>query len=333
MKTGIIQLNSIENHNKWVWVKYVRKGLSFGWKSSLNKNYDHGHWNNLILPHSDYFVFDHNVMPFIERHPHIKVIWNEVQKQIGQKCLIRAYINAYTFGTDAYFHKDDDKMHEGKTIVSKTIIVYLNDEWNPDWGGETTILGDDQEIEYSVFPKKNRVLFFDAQLLHSARPLSRSCPVLRAVLVFKATDEVKNNEALSFIFEKTKDVKHLNKTFFEHLFNTTLILEREKQRKSLCAAGLYHSVYGTEFFTFDNSVDFTRDKVKDLIGEEAENIVFEFCSLKKDRISIILENKKNYDKQMHKDLLYLEYANLLEQNTNDQYVKQIWLLKQEINKK
>lgn len=333
MKTGIFQLNSIENHSKWILFKYVKKGLTFGWKSNNFKTHDLGHWNNLILPHSSYFVFDHGKMPFIEKHPNVKAIWNEIQKQIGKKCLIRAYINAYTFGTDAYFHKDDDKLHDGKTVVSKTAIVYLNNEWNPDWGGETTILGDDKEIEYSVFPKKNRVLFFDSQLVHSARPLSRSCPILRAVLVFKMADKIEENEALSFIFEKTKDVTHSDKTFFEHLFNTSLILEGEKQRRSLCSAGLYHSVYGTEFFNFDNSVNFTRKKVRDLIGEEAENIVFEFCSIKKDRLKTILENKKDFDSQMHKDLLYLEYANLLEQNTNGQFDTDIWLLKQEINKK
>ena len=233
MSIGTIELNSIENYNKLVWSKYVKKGLSFGWKSNAYKNYDHGHWNNLLLPHSSHFVFDHGVMPFIEKHPSVKAIWNEIQKQIGQKCLIRAYVNAYTFGTDAYYHKDDEKMHDGKTIVSKTAIVYLNDEWNADWGGETSILGNDGEIEYSILPKKNRLLLFDAQMLHSARPLSRSCPILRAVLVFKMAEKIDENEALSFIIENTKDVKHSNKTFFEHLFNTSLILEGEKQRSCL----------------------------------------------------------------------------------------------------
>jgi len=306
--------------------------LSFGWKSHREKEYDYGHWNNLILPHSVHFAFDHGVLPFIEKHSSVKVIWNELQKHIGSKCLIRAYVNAYTFGTDAYFHTDDSKMSDGKTVVTKTAIVYLNDVWKPDWGGETTILGNDGEIEYSVFPKKNRVLLFNANLFHSARPLSRSCPILRAVLVFKIADKIDHTEAFSFILEKTKNVKHSNKTFFEHLLNTTLILEERQQRKALCMAGLYHSAYGTEFFNFDSSVDFTRDKVKDLIGEEAENIVFEFCSIKKDRLSTILENKKNHNKQMHKDLLHLEYANLLEQNGYGQYNKNLWLLQQEIDK-
>jgi len=331
-KIQSVQLNSIEIYNKWIWATYVRRGLSFGWKSNQKKDYDYGHWNNLILPHSDHFVFDHGVLPFIERHPNVKSIWNELQKYIGPKCLIRAYVNAYTFGTDAYFHRDDPRMSDGKRVVTKTAIVYLNDVWKSDWGGETTILDNNGEIEYSVFPKKNRVLFFNANLSHSARPLSRNCPILRAVLVFKIADKIDHNEAFSFILEKTKNVKHSNKTFFEHLLNTTLLLEDQKQRKALCMAGLYHSAYGTEFFNFDSSVDFTRDKVKGLIGKEAENIVFEFCSIKKDRLSTILENKKNHNKQMHTDLLHLEYANLWEQNGNGQYNKDLWLLRQEIDK-
>ena len=331
-KIQSVQLNSIEIYNKLIWATYVKRGLSFGWKSNQGKDYDYGHWNNLILPHSDHFIFDHGVLPFIERHPNVKEIWNELQKYIGPKCLIRAYVNAYTFGTDAYFHRDDPRMSDGKRVVTKTAIVYLNDVWKSDWGGETTILDNSGEIEYSVFPKKNRVLFFNANLSHSARPLSRNCPILRAVLVFKIADKIDHNEAFSFILEKTKNVKHSNKTFFEHLLNTTFILEKLNQRKALCVAGLYHSVYGTEFFNFDNSVYFTRDKVKSLIGEEAENIVFEFCSIKKDRLSTILENRKNYNEDMHRNLLHLEYANLLGQNDNGQYNKDLWLLQQEIDK-
>jgi len=331
-KIQSVQLNSIEIYNKLIWATYVKRGLSFGWKSNQGKDYDYGHWNNLILPHSDHFIFDHGVLPFIERHPNVKEIWNELQKYIGPKCLIRAYVNAYTFGTDAYFHRDDSRMSDGKRVVTKTAIVYLNDVWKSDWGGETTILDNSGEIEYSVFPKKNRVLFFNANLSHSARPLSRNCPILRAVLVFKIADKIDHNEAFSFILEKTKNVKHSNKTFFEHLLNTTFMLEKLNRRKALCMAGLYHSVYGTEFFNFDNSVYFTRDKVKSLIGEEAENIVFEFCSIKKDRLSTILENRKNYNEDMHRNLLHLEYANLLGQNDNGQYNKDLWLLQQEIDK-
>jgi hypothetical protein len=54
-----------------------------------------------------------------------------------------------------------------------------------DWGGETIIIGEDGEIEKSIIPKFGRMLIFDSQLEHAARPLSRMCKDLRMVLVFK----------------------------------------------------------------------------------------------------------------------------------------------------
>ena len=333
MKSNLLDLKSVEPSIRNVWLKYVNKGLTYGWKSNIKKHFDFGHWNNMLLPDSKYFVFDHGSLPYIEKYPDVKKIWNEIQKYVGKKYLMRAYVNAYTYGTDAYYHVDDEnkKREDGSHILSQTVIVYLNDNWDPDWGGETTILGDDKEIEFSVLPKKNRALIFDASLLHSARPLARCCPVLRAVLVLKMVDGKDIDERISFIHKNTKDIPHSGKTFFEHLFNTSIILEKEKQRKELCFAALYHSVYGSEFFNFDNK-NFTRDKVKELIGEEAEKIVFEFCDLKKDRFETIVENRKNYESDFRKDLMYLEFANLLEQNNKGQYNNKLAVLKKEIDK-
>ena len=114
-----------------------------------------------------------------------------ILRKIGKRCLLKAYVNGYTYGTDAYLHRDDSWITKqyGKNSVSETIIVYLNENWNPDWAGETVIVSEEGEIELSILPKKNKVLVFDSNKLHAARPVSRSCPELRMVLVLKTVDE------------------------------------------------------------------------------------------------------------------------------------------------
>ena len=62
-----------------------------------------------------------------------------------------------------------------------------------------------------------------------------------------------------------------------HLLGTSALLERWGARRAVVDAGLFHSVYGTEYFRTE-SVDATRrDAVREVIGEEAEAIVWLWC--------------------------------------------------------
>lgn len=304
--------------------KYISSGLVYGWKS-IHEEYDAGHWNKVLLNNSKYFPYDHGEMPYIKYYPEIELLWNIIKLNIGDKKLLRLYINGYTFGTDAYSHQDekwlDDKYGSGST--DQTVLLYLNKTWNKDWAGETVIFDKDDEIEFSVLPKYLRVLAFDALKFHSARPVSRICNELRKVLVFKTLSEKSNNKTIKFLLDITKNYSHSEKSFFEHLYNVMKILEHNKESIELASAGLFHSIYGTEHYNFNSEI--SREQIKNLIGEYAENLVYEFCNLK-NRTETLIKNTKNFDIKFRNDLLKIELANLQEQNKNNIYDNTISLI-------
>ncbi len=93
--------------------------------------------------------------------------------------ILRFYLNAHTFGTDGWPHTDTDRQGE------RTAILYLNDKWQPAWGGETAIFDARGDVSDAVLPRRNRLLVFPSDQLHAPRPLTRAFSGLRVVLVVK----------------------------------------------------------------------------------------------------------------------------------------------------
>jgi Rps23 Pro-64 3,4-dihydroxylase Tpa1-like proline 4-hydroxylase len=56
--------------------------------------------------------------------------------------------------------------------------------WDRDWGGDFTVWNDADEIVRSVAIKPNRLVIFDGNPLHAARPLSRFAQDRRVVVAF-----------------------------------------------------------------------------------------------------------------------------------------------------
>ena len=127
-----------------------------------------------------------------------------------------------------------------------------------------------------------------------------------------------NSEKLNFILESTKTHKHNGKSFFDHLLQTSGIVEKLCQKigieeyQYLVDAALFHSIYGTDYYEFNEQI--TREKVISLIGEQAEQLVHFFCSLPERNIQIL---QHKFDKRLQRDLYILEYANLLELSITD----------------
>jgi hypothetical protein len=97
--------------------------------------------------------------------------------------LVRAYASANTYGFSGEYHTDDGAKEYNEII---TIMFYLNDEWNLDFGGETFFLNNNRtDIEYAIIPKPARAILFDGFIYHGPRPLSKFCNELRMVLTFK----------------------------------------------------------------------------------------------------------------------------------------------------
>ena len=127
-----------------------------------------------------------------------------------------------------------------------------------------------------------------------------------------------NSKKLNFILESTKAHKHNGKTFFDHLLQTSGIVEKLCQKigieeyQYLVDAALFHSIYGTDYYEFNEQI--TREKVISLIGEQAEQLVHFFCSLPERNIQIL---QHKFDNSLQRDLYIIEYANLLELSITD----------------
>ena len=127
-----------------------------------------------------------------------------------------------------------------------------------------------------------------------------------------------NSEKLNFILESTKSYKHNGKQFFDHLLQTSGIVEKLCQQIGiqdsgyLVDAALFHSIYGTDYYEFNEQI--TREKVVSLIGENAEKLVHFFCSLPERNIQIL---QHKFQSSLQRDLYILEYANLLEISVTD----------------
>ena len=127
-----------------------------------------------------------------------------------------------------------------------------------------------------------------------------------------------SEEKLNFILEATKSHKHTGRTFFDHLLQTSGIVEKLCQQigiddsEYLVDAALFHSIYGTDYYEFNEQI--TREKVISLIGENAEKLVHFFCSLPERNIQIL---QHKFQSSLQRDLYILEYANLLEISVTD----------------
>jgi hypothetical protein len=184
--------------------------------------------------------------------------------------------------------------------------------WDTGWAGETVILdGVQGDIIKAVLPKHGRVLIFDSKLWHGARPVTRACPVLREVLVFKTASTIINDGLIEFLYMNTFDKSFGNENLFKHLYDTAMVLESRNGTRDICAAGMYHKVYDPAIV--GDSSPFTRDAVKQAIGEAAETLVYQYSQ--HDLESLL--GDKQVDSKLHIDLLYIHFARLLTEGTHN----------------
>ena len=328
MAFGLFDVSSFENELEIIKKKYGgAAGMRYGWKANSGADYDQGHWNRRILNDFKGWEYDHGAMPMINHHPEVRFLWENIQQVLGPRTLVRAYCNGYTYGTDGYIHTDDSETIRkyGEGAISETVIVYLNNEWKMDWGGETIVLGEGEaagDIEVSIIPKYGRTFVFDSHRQHAARPLSRACSELRQIIVFKTASDQINNSKIHFLLDKTSDADHSGgkadgSTLFEHLWHSAQVAKiicgnNIEEWEAVTDATLFHSIYGTDYYK-GNTHKVSKSNVRELIGPEAEELVQEFCSTK-NRTPAIIKNEKGWEDRMHRNLLIMECANLIDQS-------------------
>ncbi|MDP6537910.1 MAG: hypothetical protein QF903_15270 [Planctomycetota bacterium] len=68
-----------------------------------------------------------------------------------------------------------------------------------------------------------------------------------------------------------------NEDLLPHLIGTKELLAEWGARPQLCDAGLCHSLYGTEYFSHPTLGESERDRLRGVIGAEAEALVWLWC--------------------------------------------------------
>ena len=105
----------------------------------------------------------------------------------------------------------------------------------------------------------------------------------------------------------TEETKHSGGTLLDHLVGVSNILEEMGAPQHVQDAGLFHSIYGeASSRNMPKNLYLTRDELIDIIGQQAEQVVYEFCSISDPRSQNILLYP---DGQLKKDLILLDRAN------------------------
>ncbi len=284
---------------------------SYGWYS--NKSMPFGHWNVDITK-----TGINNTVDVSTKLPEqFKKVWDALNAAFfnSQAILIRSYSNRHTFGTEGYIHTDTQRQED------HTCVVYMNKDWEADWGGETSFYNDDKtEITKSVVPKYGRVAVFPGTIHHKASAISRICPAVRTTLMFKAAIDPKSiypAEILlnDFLIEIGADKKpHKHGSLKDHLMRTFHLLKTVGAGDVLALAGGLHSVYGTN--AYKNAV-LKKDSqlVSDRFGSEVDRLVRLFGTMDRPRV---LESPDGTLTDLDLFLLRcIECANLYDQNELD----------------
>ena len=95
--------------------------------------------------------------------------------------LYSSYSNVLRHGNTPGIHVDAPH----HVPENKTVILYLNYEWHPNWGGETIFYDHNLDAQRIVTPKPGRVLMFDGRLPHTGRPPTPRYMMNRYIMTFK----------------------------------------------------------------------------------------------------------------------------------------------------
>ena len=106
----------------------------------------------------------------------------EIDKWIGTRLPKYAVLNCDT-------HVDVHTPHSHP--MCDVILYYMNMDWKSEWYGETLFYSEDlKEIKYAGAYTPGRVICFDGEIPHSARPASRLAPKFRYTLAIFFEKEI-----------------------------------------------------------------------------------------------------------------------------------------------
>lgn len=287
---------------------------TYGWPSNTGVPY--GHWNVDITRTSK-----SNPTDVSDRLPDAFAdVWEVINNEFfgGVAKLTRCYSNRHTFGTEGYIHTDTNRAQD------QTCVVYLDEEWSADWGGETNFYNTNMtEIIKSVLPAFGRTAVFPGNIPHCARGVTRICPKVRTTLMFKATIDPKAMYPAEQMLESFLDSigatqkKHKKGTLADHLMRTFHMLKGVGAGDIVALAGGLHSVYGTNAFK-SPCLKKEDKRIHELFGAEVDRLVRLFSTLNRPN------SLESPDGSLSETDLFLlrciECANLYDQDELDQEV-------------
>jgi SM-20-related protein len=248
---------------------------SYGWRSNTDIKY--GHWNYDIT-NTD----KNNPTDASDRLPDMfKEVWNSLNEKVflDKAIVTRCYANRHTFGTEGYIHTDT------KRLEDFTVVIYMDEHWEADYGGETVFYDKDKTIIVNaVLPKYGRVVIFPGNMPHRASPLSRTYDGVRTTLMFKVSIDPKalyESETLlnQFLADIGADKRaHKNGTLANHLIRVFHLLKSSGFNDILSLAGGLHSVYGTNAFK-DKVLEKSDTIIKNTFGSEVDRLVRMFSEI------------------------------------------------------
>lgn len=123
---------------------------------------------------------------------------------------------------------------------------------------------------------------------------------------------------------------HSGRTLLAHLHGTRQLLVMWGARPSLCDAGLFHSVYGTQHFPNGVIEGSERGQVRCLIGSDSEELAFAYGCMDRERFYATIGCGGSYnifnrftgelmssERSQFVDLCNIDAANLVEQCCRD----------------
>ena len=113
-----------------------------------------------------------------------------------RKNLYASYVNVLRYGNNPGIHVDAPSF----VPDNKTVLVYLNAYWHPDFAGETVFFNHEMDACKLVAPRPGRVVIFDGRIPHTGRPPSSRFMYNRYVLAYKYMDP----DARQEIFDATE---------------------------------------------------------------------------------------------------------------------------------
>jgi hypothetical protein len=119
-------------------------------------------------------------------------------------------------------------------------------------------------------------------------------------------------------------VRHSGRSLYEHLCGTHDLLQEWGNRDAVCAAGLFHSIYGTRYFRHRAWPLADRRTIMDLIGVEAEALAYTFCT--SDRPRAFLDSNIDFAANariLTPSLREIEAANLIEQGSRSHWLQRL----------